>query len=261
MYILNSTSQNDYSFPAHFHTSSNYHEQENINHVKGMSSYQILAIIDGKGTVEHNGKTFPLHKGCAFFTAPSTPIKYTNEGGLISIFVTARGNAINEICQTFAPSGFAYFENVDIDNILDKTNEIENEFCSERRQSKLSILTYAFFIEFFESYARDNNDDYLTKAISFIDKNFTQKITLDKIAKQCGVSVSKLCNDFREKYGKTVFEHVINQRLNYARDYLLNSSSIRVKDVALTCGFDDVSYFCKAYKNKFGTSPALDKSK
>ena len=77
MYILNSTSQNN----------SNYHEQENINHVKGMSSYQILAIIDGKDTVEHNGKTFPLHKGCAFFTAPSTPVKYTNEGGLISILL------------------------------------------------------------------------------------------------------------------------------------------------------------------------------
>jgi AraC-like DNA-binding protein len=248
MYILNSISQSDYGFPACFHTSSNHHEQENINHVKGMSSYQILAIIDGKGTVECNGKTYPLYKGCAFYTAPSIPVKYTNEGGLVSIFVTARGNAINEICQTFAPSGFAFFENVDIDKMLDETTKIENEFCSERRQCKLSILTYAFFLEFFESNAHDSDDDYLTKAISFIDKNFTKKITLDEIAKQCGVSVSKLCYDFRQKYGKTVFEHVINQRLNYARAYLSNSSSIRVKDVSLTCGFDDVVIFVRRIK-------------
>ncbi len=261
MYILNSTIGQKYNFPALFHTSSNRHEQENINHTKGMSSYQILAITNGKGTVEYNGKTYPLHKGCAFYTAPSTPIKYTNEGGLISIFVTARGNAISEICQTFAPIGFAFFENVNLDKMLASINKIENEFCSEKRQSKLSILTYAFFLEFFESNSHDSDNNYLTKVISFIDKNFTQKLTLDEIAKYCGVSVSKLCYDFKHMFKKTVFEYIINQRLNYARAYLLNSSSIRVKDVALACGFDDISYFCKSYKNKFGISPASDKAK
>ena len=142
-----------------------------------------------------------------------------------------------------------------------KQPKSKTNFARKDANVNFLFLRTLSFLEFFESNAHDSDDDYLTKAISFIDKNFTKKITLDEIAKQCGVSVSKLCYDFRQKYGKTVFEHVINQRLNYARAYLSNSSSIRVKDVSLTCGFDDVSYFCKAYKNKFGKSPALDKLK
>ncbi len=258
MYLLNSITESKRELPAFFLTASNRHNQENINYTNGMKSYQILAITEGTGSLEHNGTTYPLQKGCAFFTAPSIPVKYTRKNNLVSIYVTAKGSAINDICNTYAPGGFAFFNNVNLDKILNEINKIENEFLNEKRQSKLSILTYAFFLEFFESNAYDN-ENYLSKVINFIDKNFTQKITLRDIAKHCEVSVSKLCYDFKKKFNSTVFEYIINQRLNYARTHLLYASSIKVVDVALLCGFDDVSYFCKAYKNKFGVSPASDK--
>lgn len=259
MYILNSINM-DKRFPAVFLTASNRHIQENKNYSSGMRSYQILIITEGKGTLEHNGSYYPLKKGCAFFTAPNIPIKYTNEGGLISIFVTAEGCAIQEISNKYEPSGFAFFESVNTDKILSDINAIEQEFCNQKRQSKLSILAYAFFLEFFESNAY-NIENYLTKAMDFIDKNYTKKISLEDVAKECGVSTSKLCYDFKQKYGITVFSHVINLRLSYARSYLLYSSKLRVKDIALASGFEDVSYFCKAYKNKYGVSPSSDMQK
>ena len=259
MYILNSTN-NDKIYPAVLLTASNRHVQETKNYSSGMRSSQILIITEGRGTLEHNGSYYPLKKGCAFFTAPNIPIKYTNEDGLISIFVTANGCAIQEICNKFEPSGFAFFESVNTDKILSDINTIEQEFCSQKRQSKLSILAYAFFLEFFESNAY-NNGNYLAKIMDFIDKNYTKQITLEEIAKECGVSVSKLCYDFKTTYGITVFSHVINLRLNYARSYLLYASELRVKDVAAASGFEDVSYFCKAYKNKYGVSPSMDMQK
>jgi AraC-like DNA-binding protein len=37
---------------------------------------------------------------------------------------------------------------------------------------------------------------------------------------------------------------------------LLKNPALNVSQVALNCGFEDLSHFSRAFKNKFGTSPA-----
>ena len=86
---------------------------------------------------------------------------------------------------------------------------------------KLSSLCYSFFVDFFEEAYFEN---YPTdKSIIYINKNFTEKITLSDIAKNSGVSVSKLCHDFKKKYGKTVFEYIMDLRLTYAKNIFLTN--------------------------------------
>ena len=95
----------------------------------------------------------------------------------------------------------------------------------------------------------------MDKTALYIEKNFSKKLTLNELAEINKTSVSKLCHDFKDKYGYTVFQHIINLRLNYAYNLLNSSATAKTKDVASVCGFDDVSYFCKLYKEKFGTTP------
>ena len=58
---------------------------------------------------------------------------------------------------------------------------------------------------------------------------------------------------------ESIFQYVLNIRLTNARYFLMSDHQASVKDASISCGFDDVSYFCRAYKNKFGKSPAKDR--
>jgi len=73
------------------------------------------------------------------------------------------------------------------------------------------------------------------------------------------MSVSKICHDFKSKYNCSIFTKIKDLRLNYAKELLLSNSNWKIKDIALACGFDDFSYFCREYKAHFKNSPKTDR--
>lgn len=239
-------------------SASEQHDQENTRYAYGMKCHQILAITDGKGIVEHNGTTYELKKGTAFFCKENTQVKYLNYGGLQSIYITARGEGIDKLCNFYSADNFIYFENVNVNKLKSEIFAIIQECQNSNKQGKISAMTYATFSSFFEDNLTSNLST-LQKAVNYIETNFAQKIKLEDIAQECSVSVSKLCHDFKEKHNKTIFEYIIDTRLNYARNYLLFTPDSRIKDACIASGFEDNSYFCKAYKNKFGITPSQDK--
>ena len=89
-----------------------------------------------------------------------------------------------------------------------------------------------------------------------MEKTFRENQSLEDIAKIGGVSVSTLCHSFKREYGKTVMEYIVSLRLEWAKGYIVANPSTLVKDVARLSGFEDVSYFCRAFKKKYGSSPS-----
>ena len=96
--------------------------------------------------------------------------------------------------------------------------------------------------------------------LPFIEGHFTSGLTLEEIARHTCVSVSKLSHGFKEKMGVSVFEYIVDLRLRYARNLILSPGRTLTKDAAAACGFSDVGYFCRAYKKRFGVTPARDRS-
>lgn len=82
-------------------------------------------------------------------------------------------------------------------------------------------------------------------------------ITLDDILTFYPHSKSKLCHDFKEKYGLTIFDALIRIRLRNAHYMIKNNPYIKLREIAKACGFNDVSYFCKMYKRYYGETPKL----
>lgn len=216
--------------------------------------YQLLIILDGNGTLYCNGETHELKKGCAFFTSKHTPSKYVNHNGLVSAYLTVKGDAMPQLIEHFGWGAFTFFPSVNTEKCTEEIKAIINEYYKTKNESVLSALCYSFYISFFERQ-QENIFASLDKTALFIEKNFNKPLTLDELARINKTSVSKLCHDFKNKYGYTVFQYILNLRLGYAHNLLKSTSSIKTKDVASACGFDDISYFCRLYKKKFGTTP------
>lgn len=250
---INLLPENFEYLPLYLYTFSTGFHQDYVNFPTGRDFCQILFVIDGKGVLECNNKTYELKKGYAFYTSKDIPISYGSTDNLLTAFVTVKGDTVITLEKYFNCDGFL-FKKIDTEEYLKRVQEISDEFHSMKRNSILSSLCYSFLVDFFEYQVNEPNQTNKIKI--FIEKNFTKKLTLEKIANEFSISVSKLSHDFKKEYNHTIFHLILNSRLDYAKNLIFLNSDLKIKDIALSCGFEDISYFCKAYKQKFGITPS-----
>lgn len=95
---------------------------------------------------------------------------------------------------------------------------------------------------------------WLERVRLVLDRDYTQEQRLEDLAELAGVSVGYLCRRFRTYTGKTVFEYLLDRRIQAAM-LLLRNSDLKVLAVAMDCGFNDFAYFSRAFKRILGCTP------
>ncbi len=95
----------------------------------------------------------------------------------------------------------------------------------------------------------------LDKIISFINKNYTRKITLEEIASYSAMNPSAFCRYFKKETGKSFVNFVTEMRIGYACKLLL-MNKLNVSQVGAECGFENISHFNKSFKKVKGYSPS-----
>lgn len=242
-----------------FNTASDYYKQTITVRPYGNAFQQLMFILEGEGILTFKNQNYPLKKGCAFYINSNVPISYQGTDNMIVTFLTTKGDGISQLAKHYQCEDFFYCPDIDTKKFLLDIKAIIDENFSYKRQGVMSLMSYSVFVNFFEYQKKQL--DTTDKIAIYLDENFTKKISLNEIATTFGISISKLCHDFRKKFNCTVFEYILNLRLLYARNLFLTNNDAKTKEVAITCGFEDISYFCKAYKQKFGVTPSIDKKK
>ena len=75
------------------------------------------------------------------------------------------------------------------------------------------------------------------------------------MAEAAEMSPKYFCYFFKEMTAKTPVEYLNGYRIEKATKMLLNTND-SVTDVAYSCGFNDLSYFIKTFKQIKGITPA-----
>ena len=88
-----------------------------------------------------------------------------------------------------------------------------------------------------------------------MEANFCYNLALEEFAKLSHRSLSTFKRDFRKYYNQSPGKWLLQKRLEYSA-VLLKNPALNVSQVAMDCGFEDLSHFSRAFKEKFGTSPA-----
>jgi AraC-like DNA-binding protein len=84
---------------------------------------------------------------------------------------------------------------------------------------------------------------------------FTERVTLDTLARTLGVSPFRLCRAFRQATGSTLHQHLTSLRLATALEQLPGYRE-RITDLALDLGFSSHSHFTHAFRTYFGCAPS-----
>lgn len=94
----------------------------------------------------------------------------------------------------------------------------------------------------------------VARAWTLIEQRWNEPLTLDGIARHCGINRSKLSRGFRELYGISVAEAVSERRLEQARRELL-ATDLPVGLIGYRSGYQNNASFTRAFGRRFGVSP------
>ncbi len=91
-------------------------------------------------------------------------------------------------------------------------------------------------------------------AIDFIECEYAKPITSDILAEKCIMSNTNFRRVFKSVCGVSPIEYLLRVRLERAKQLLLHTA-LTVEEVALQCGFNEVSYFSRLFKKRYNKSP------
>jgi len=87
-----------------------------------------------------------------------------------------------------------------------------------------------------------------------IETLYMNSLTVDDLARQLHVQRTTLFRQFRAAFGQSPKQYLSQVRLQEAGELLRHSRS-SVKEVALSCGFDDARYFARVFRAHYGLPP------
>ena len=94
------------------------------------------------------------------------------------------------------------------------------------------------------------NKKYVVEQIvSYFEDHYAEKISLDQIAENMYLSPFYISKIFKSETGDTPIRHLINIRLEKAKELLEDGWTGSIQEVAAQVGYDDAYHFSKLFKN------------
>ena len=127
-------------------------------------------------------------------------------------------------------------------------------YCYEWREN---LLMEQILLELSEMLLQKNTPAQqarIRKVLDYIHENPYRSYSLEELQEIAGIKKSLFLQEFRSVTGTTPIQYVMEQRLEYARELLLETE-VSISQIAQQCGFEDMFYFSRCFKKKFHLSP------
>lgn len=230
----------------------------------------IIHFYSDGGSVVLQDRIYPIKKGGLCFinartqhyTIPDNPEKYDRS----KIHMTAQ--RVSDMLKLFPEDKklHSLFEKSSVvyaEVPLEYMDDVESIYAdAEKRVSgELDSAAFAscflrlllYLRDYYTEYVEYPNDD-LTKVIDFINRSYSQNITLDDICRETYISKFYLCRKFKSALGVTIMEYLLETRIAAAIN-MLASGEYSISEISEECGFSSHSYFCQVFKKTVGVTP------
>ena len=98
------------------------------------------------------------------------------------------------------------------------------------------------------------DQERLGKVYKYVEEKYSQNVDIQSVAKICNLTIPAFCNYFKKNLNQTFTDFTNEYRINQACKMLLEGSEI--VDICYRCGFNNVSYFGRVFKQFKGTNPS-----
>lgn len=226
--------------------------------------YLIHYILSGKGRFVIGKEEYPLEAGYGFLITPDELAFYQadEEEPWTYVWVGFNGTQAEEYVRNI---GLSVRQPIFKSDASEELYRIVKDMMDHntyglshdlRRNGQLGIFL-SIIAEGGRLEKREENDKaniYVRKAISFIQNNYCNPIKVTDVADYVCVNRSYLYTLFEKSMGMSPQQFLTTFRITKATE-LLQTTSLPIESIALSCGYHDPLVFTKAFRQIKQMSP------
>jgi AraC-like DNA-binding protein/quercetin dioxygenase-like cupin family protein len=130
------------------------------------------------------------------------------------------------------------------------------EFQIPIQFASLWLLLYEHTVAKNSSHQRSSaSSSHLKEMIGYIQKHYSEKISLHDIASAGLMCRSKCCRLFKQTLHQTPVEYLLHYRIQKSLS-LLTNGNLTITETAAACGFSGASYYTEVFHKIIGISPS-----
>jgi len=114
---------------------------------------------------------------------------------------------------------------------------------------------YVLSSEFYSARYRKETENRINKICQFIQDHATENITIDEASALIHLSKSAFCKFFKRTM-KTSFSDYVNDIRIANACHQLAETDKTIREIALDCGFESMTYFNRVFARKKGRTPS-----
>ncbi len=240
---------------------------------------EIIYIKKGQGKIWVELTPYLVHAGDIIFIYPGqlhsieqlsdASVEYENIIFQLNLLMTSGTDLCSE--QFFAPllrgkiSLPAYISRETpfykkIAHCLDQLDQLSGSDTPFRFlgiKSALFLLFYLLLCHFQDNAPIRHHSrslDNVKTIIKHVETHYQEKLSIPDMASLCGFSCSHFMKFFKQHIGMSFTSYLNDYRLTMAAR-MLTVSQDTVASVAEVCGFENLSYFNRLFRRKFGVTP------
>ncbi len=227
--------------------------------------YLIHYVLSGKGIFRFHGKEYRLEAGYGFLIQPNELAFYQADATepWSYLWVGFAGSRAEEYLNTMGLSArhpiFSCDNSEELYSIVGDMMK-HNTFgvADDLRRNGLLGVFLSVIASSAGVVAKDEEDkgnQYVQKAVSFIQSNYCDPIKITDVAEYVCINRSYLYTLFHNYLGMSPQQFLTTFRITRARE-LLESTNYSIESIALSCGYNDALVFTKAFHSMKGMSPS-----
>ncbi|MBD5463258.1 MAG: AraC family transcriptional regulator [Lachnospiraceae bacterium] len=227
--------------------------------------YLIHFVLSGKGRFSIGGKEYPLEQGYGFLIPPEELAFYQadEEEPWTYVWVGFGGAHASELVKSMGLSILnPVFRSEKEEELYQAVKDMmeHNTFgvANDLRRNGqlhlfLSLIAEGITIE--EAGENGRADNYVRRAVEFIQSNYCNPIKITDVANYVCINRSYLYTLFHNATGMSPQQFLSTFRITKATE-LLQLTSLSVESIALSCGYTDPLVFSKSFRQIKKMSPS-----
>ncbi|MDU4884189.1 AraC family transcriptional regulator [uncultured Clostridium sp.] len=228
-------------------------------------TYLLHYVLDGQGYYYVNDTKYTVSKNQGFLIEPNVVTFYQADkdnpwtylwigidGDKAKLYLNSAGLNENHLIFTYEKD----------DSLKEYVLEmLKHHTMSDSDAFKIEGLLYLFFSKLCEDRKEissmnkeENTNNYINKAIEFIQNNYHNSIKVTDIANYICLNRSYLTSIFQNNLNMSPQKFLMKFRITKAAELLYNTN-LPITNIAYSCGYSDPLAFSKAFKKLKGVSP------
>jgi AraC-like DNA-binding protein len=229
-----------------------------------LPEFQIVSITKGQGVFHAEGKTYAVHSGDVMLILPGMNHAYKPDmqTGWHEYWVGFNGSHFEELLDKGVLSKDAvFFSGGGSDTLPVVFDMIITEIRDQKPLFQLKVCAgiLSILAEVLASARRREQPNcyqrFVQRAKLLMEQRAFGAADVSSIARETGISVSRLNEVFKKYTGMTPYQYFIHIKINKAKS-LLEDEDMTVQYAAWKLGFDDPCYFSRLFKHKTGIAPS-----